>query len=226
MQTRHDQTVETSSKRSWVLPVTAATFLIVVAASFGVLAIVGGDDGASTLEHRVGIVEAQAQAYSDGNVEAWLGYYAPDGSLWNGVFPATSPTTTTWFSAFMAANDQWTIIAPCEEVSADELSCPMGRRDEFHGAAGLGGEGMITFTFNKADEITAFRMSPAPASVFQSSYRPFGVAFDTWLEDTYPDVHAQFGRRVFDVMPNAEDMPIALQHVEEFVAQSKEYSSP
>lgn len=202
-----------------------ASIIVAMVAALGIVALVR-DDTAAAFERRVEIIGEQAAAYSSGDMDAWVSYYAENASIYNGNFligPHQS-ATETWFRSFMVANDQWTITGTCEEAGAGAVTCPMLRRDDFHGAGGLQGEGLITFTFGENDQITSFSMSPAPETVLQAQYTPFDQAFDAWLEQAYPEVHDGFGFPVFTVMPNADDMPTALEYVDEFVAQSDEYA--
>ncbi len=204
-----------------------ASVLLAVVAALGIVTLVRNDTSAA-FERRVEIIEEQAAAYSSGDMEAWVSYYAENAPIYNGNFLVgpRMTSTQTWFRSFMVANDQWTITGDCEEAGSDAVTCPMLRRDDFHGAGGLEAEGSITFTFDEDDRITSFSMSPAPERVLQAQYTPFDQAFDAWLEQAYPEVHAGFGVPVFTIQPNADDMPTALEYVDEFVAQSDEYPRP
>lgn len=136
------------------------------------------------------------------------------------VFGSRMSTDADWDAtrAFMAADQRWELLGPCEDIVGPSIQCPILRTDEFTRPAGVSPEAMQA-TFRVTDDglISFFEVSGG------DEISKFLQAFDAWLLDSYPEVHATFGERPFFRMPDAQDMPTALQYVEEFVAQSDVY---
>jgi len=188
----------------------AAFFLLVVGIGVGLIASMrGGDEVSSTLERRVAIIAAQAGAYSDGELDAWLAYYTPDADLYNGVFSLEQPDLRLRAPYWFALNDQWVITGVCTDVSAGDVACPMRQKDDYHGLAGITLEAVYTFTFNEDDKITAFRLDGSyPAAL--APYGAFDMRFLRWLDETHPEAEL-------------DDSTTAILYVEEFIAQSDHY---
>lgn len=199
----------------------AVAFLAVVAFGSGLLVLARRDgDVSSRYEERVEIVKAQAQAYSDGDLDRWLSYFTADASMWSETFNKNHVAPGA--AAGAAAKEEWTLAGSCVETEAGLLTCPMRRHDVFHGAGGLDVVAKISFAFDSANQISSFRYVLETQSLFVD-YTSFERRFDRWLETAYPDVYAGFGNRIFRTMPNAADMPTALEYVDEFVTQSDVY---
>ena len=79
----------------------------------------------------------------------------------------------------------------------------------------------LTFSFNEG-EIDSIGADHWEVAGDPSEY---WTAIDAWLSETYPDVHAGFGPRVEgeEALPSAEDLAIALEYVDEFLASSEVY---
>ena len=210
------------SQRSTNFSTFCAAVLVIVAGLAGgfIASAGGGDEVSSAFEGRVAIVAAQAGAYSEGDIDAWLGYYTPDAELYNGVFSAALPDIRALSRRSFAANDQWVITGLCRDAAADEVACPMRQKDNFHGRAGLAVEAVYTFTFNENDTITAFRLDRGYATAFQP-YDSFDFRFLGWLDEAHPEVVIETG--VQTDSPMAEDMAIAILYVDEFIEQSDDY---
>ncbi len=56
-----------------------------------------------------------------------------------------------------------------------------------------------------------------------SQHEAFAARFSDWLEQAHPQIAGGFAPLVATRMPAAEDVPVALGYVAEFVAQSKLY---
>ena len=129
----------------------------------------------------------------------------------------------------MNAKQQWEVVEPCEvtgENAAGEavVECLLSNTDDFWGVGGIFDTKTQTFTVNADGLITSQR------NIFASSRRDiFNRAFHQWLSDIHPDVYAEMdiGRISsngpgFDTQ-NPEHMLVAVDYVEEFVAQSDTY---
>lgn len=173
------------------------------------------------LAARMTVVEAMIVARNSGDYEAWRASFpAESPNIFDGL--VTDESELEWQRAHMAANDVWTITGECTDTLA-YVSCPMTLVNEFYGPAG------IFFTvpsmhlsFNADEELVGIG---AQVWEIAGDTAEYADAFDAWLAEAYPDVHASFGPRVEGegALPNPEDMPTAIQYVEEFLAQSDVY---
>jgi hypothetical protein len=127
------------------------------------------------------------------------------------------------------AKQQWEIVEPCQATGefgagGTIVECQIKDITSFWGVGGISDTKLQRFTVNADGLITSSR------STFASSRRDaFNRAFHQWLSDTYPDVYSEMG---FGSMSsngpgfdrkNPELMLIAVEYVEEFVAQSDKY---
>ncbi len=129
----------------------------------------------------------------------------------------------------MNARQHWEIVDPCQ-VKGDTASgdtvveCLIKDVNVFWGVGGISDTEIQTFTVNTDGLITDYR------NIYASSRRnAFNRAFHQWLSDTYPEVYSEMGFGSissngpgFD-RKNPELMVVAVEYVEEFVAQSEKY---
>jgi hypothetical protein len=170
---------------------------------------------------RVQLVEAMVAARNSGDYGTWRAFFPDEApNIFGTVIGDESEPE--WQRSYVAANDVWTITGTCRD-GIDRVRCPMTLVNDFLGPAG------ISYTvpnmeiyFTPEDEMTGMG-----AEVWSIDGDPeeYADAFDAWLAVAYPEVHAGFGPRVEGEggLPNAEDMPTAIQYVDEFVAQSDDY---
>ena len=128
----------------------------------------------------------------------------------------------------MNAKQHWEIVEPCQvtgETSSGEtmVSCLIQDVTGFWGVGGISDTRLQTFRVDADGLITN--------TFFFSSDRrdSFNRAFHQWLSDTYPDVYNEMGYGFissngpgFDTR-NPDHMLVAVEYVEEFVAQSEKY---
>lgn len=175
------------------------------------------------LAERVAKVEAMVADRNSGDFDAWRAHFiAERPSIFGG--PVLDETADLeWQRSFMAANEIWTITGECTNGATVNVSCPFTLVNDFHGPAGIfftvpG----LAFTFDEDLQIASMG-----TSYWEHAQDPavYNAAFDAWLAEAHPDVHASFGPRVEgeDGLPNPDDMPTALQYVDEFIEQSDEY---
>ena len=128
----------------------------------------------------------------------------------------------------MNANQHWEVIEPCQvtgETASSEtvVECLISNTDGFWGVGGIFDTKNQTFTVNDDGLITN-------KNNFASDRRDsFNRAFHQWLSDTHPDVYAEMDPGQissngpgFDTR-NPDHMLVAVDYVEEFVAQSDTY---
>jgi hypothetical protein len=104
------------------------------------------------------------------------------------------------------------------------VECLIKDVNDFWGVGGISDTEIQTFTVNTDGLITDYR------NIYASSRRNlFNLAFHQWLSDTYPEVYSEMGFGSissngpgFD-RKNPELMVVAVEYVEEFVAQSDKY---
>ena len=172
-------------------------------------------------EH-VAAIEQMVASRNSGDFEAWLAHFVPVQPL---IFGSTirQGSDLDWQRSFMAAGEVWSITGECRELITGSVECPMKLKNEFHGPAGIWFDvPALRFSFAEDGLISGLG-----ADSWQIAGDPgeYNRAFDTWLEEAHPDIHASFGPRVEgeDGLPSAEDMPVALEYVDEFLAQSDTY---
>ena len=172
-------------------------------------------------EHMAAIEEMVASRNS-GDFDAWLAHFVSDQPM---IFGSTvrEASDLDWQRSFMAAREVWTITGDCRELITGSVECPFRLENGFHGPAGLWFDvPALRFSFADGGLISGFSASSWQIAGDMGDYNR---AFDTWLEEAHPDIHASFGPRVEgeDGLPSVEDMPVALEYVDEFLAQSDTY---
>lgn len=169
---------------------------------------------------KVATVEAMVEARNSGDFETWRGLFPAERPvIWAGVIEDESELE--WQRSYMAANETWTITAPCQSRGT-AVSCPMTLVNDFFGPAGLFYRTTVDFRFNDDGVISEFGSASWEIAGDPGDY---SEAFDAWLLEAHPDVHASFGPRVEgeNGLPNADDMPEALEYVDEFIRHSDAY---
>lgn len=171
---------------------------------------------------RMAIVDAMIEARNSGDYEAWRAFFpAEKPNIFGGL--VNDESELEWQRSYMAANEVWTKTGPCSATITGGVGCPMTLVNDFFGPAGIFyAVPNLEFYFTQEGELGGLG-----AGVWDIAGDPAGYAddFDAWLAEAYPEVHAGFGPRVDGegALPNPDDMPTALQYVEEFIAQSDKY---
>jgi hypothetical protein len=172
------------------------------------------------LAQRVETIEAMVEARNSGDFDAWRAFFPSQRPI---IWASTvrDEAELEWQRSYMAANETWTITGPCRS-QADRIQCPMTLVNDFFGPAGLFFRVPVNFRFNEAGEISYLG---ADTWAIAGDPGDYSEAFDTWLAEAHPDVDTAFGPRVEgeDQLPGAADMPVALEYVHEFLAQSGDY---
>jgi hypothetical protein len=180
-----------------------------------------------TDEAMVAIVEDFVGVHNSGDFVAWQSLFGDRPS----VFGEPMITDADWDfqRSFFAANEQWTLTGDCILRPNSKVECPAELRNDFMGPAGLFFVvPQLDVTLDSEGEVisiggTRWDIRGVPEDYF--------AAFDAWLAEIHPDIHASFGDRVGDpvtgddwgALPSAADMATALEYVDEFLAQSDVY---
>lgn len=171
---------------------------------------------------RLAVIEAMVAARNSGDYQAWRAFFPEERPY---IFGGNieNEAELEWQQSHMAAGDVWTITSECTETFSLAIHCPMTLVNGFYGPAGI--------FFTVPDMIFRFNADDGLESITTNSWdiagdpEEYANAFDAWLADAHPDVHASFGPRVEGegALPNPDDMPVALEYVDEFIAQSDVY---
>ena len=181
--------------------------------------------GGIPFEERMATIEAMIAARNSGDFDAWrAAFIAERPEILGGQIEDDSELE--WQRSYVAANDVWTITGPCDDVRPVApylIRCPMTLRNDFHGPGGLFyAVSQMDLTLNSDGQLTGIG---AEAWEIAGDPGEYNTAFDAWLAEAHPDVHAGFGPRVEgeDGLPNSEDMPVAIRYVDEFLERSDVY---
>lgn len=134
----------------------------------------------------------------------------------------------------MNAGQQWEIAEPCQvegisTVGDTIVDCLIVNTDAFWGVGNIYEPRTLTFRVNDDGKLTT-QEGVTNATSFRSQQRQsFNRSFHQWLSDTYPDVYNEMGYESISssgpgfATKNPDHMLIAVDYVEEFVAQSDDY---
>ena len=112
------------------------------------------------------------------------------------------------------------LTEPCEETSSG-FRCVLSEQNDFHAAGGLGPWTVpLILTVNEAGLISATEISVVE---WESTINPFNTRFMDWFGLAHPEVAAQMSGAPMSNTFNPEDARLALEYVDEFVAQSDDY---
>lgn len=226
--------------------------LVVVAVLIGVVAVLTSGDDATTgvadapvtdvtsaptttvavtidAAGAVAAVEASFAAFNVGDIDAWLAFFSDDATF----FGARQETAVEEFAPLFAANPRLELIEPCrsEEATADGdrvVACTYTNTNDFHAAGGLIWNVETTFVLNDQGLIRA--TGPGLLAGPWEETSRYNTLFWLWLETAHPDVHEQIEltpspvTRTDRLPETPERMRMALEYVDEFVAQSDDYS--
>lgn len=165
-------------------------------------------------------------AWNSGDFDAWLAYWEPD-----------QDDDFFFDRSVMNSNERVEVTAPCEITSEPSepmvVTCSIHVEDDFHGAGGLTSNAIKQFHFNGEGFIvyTTSTTYQDENGACCPQWQAIHTAFHRWLSDAHPDVYEEIGPE--DGNPlwylpgvasgNPDHMLVALEYVEEFVAQSAAY---
>jgi hypothetical protein len=128
----------------------------------------------------------------------------------------------------MNSKQQYEIVEACQVIEEDNAAdtavvCVIKDSNEYWAVGG------ISDTLRQVYVVNADGLIRSTSHFASSSRNAFNLAFHQWLSDTYPNVYNEMGYlRIsrnapgFDTQ-NPDHMLIAVEYVEEFVAQSDTY---
>lgn len=134
----------------------------------------------------------------------------------------------------MNANQQWEVIEACRvtgqnDAGATVVRCLIINTDDFWGVGEIYEPRELQFPVNSHGEITTDD-GVTNANTFRSSRRnSFNYDFHLWLSVTHPDVYDEMDTGSISrsgpgfATQNPDHMLIAVDYVQEFVAQSDDY---
>jgi hypothetical protein len=181
--------------------------------------------GVIPFEESMATIEAMIDAYNSGDIESLVAYLS-DNPI---VLGSSAREDRDWdgLRSFMAANDTWEITGPCETRGRALVGCPVRMENDFMSPAGIRFDVPVLLIGFDADgavrtiELNSFGATGSPDDYIE--------AFDAWLEETNPEIHSSFGPRIGEIsgdwgsLPSSADMPVALDLVDEFIADSDVY---
>jgi hypothetical protein len=178
------------------------------------------DAGDENVDPAVAVVVSALDAKNSGDLDGWL--MAHEGGERKGV-PLHAE------QILMNSKQQYEIVEACQVPGEDSsgekgvVVCVIKDNNEYWGVGGISDTKSQVYMVNADGLITN-------TNHFGSSSRDaFNSAFHQWLSDIYPEVYAEMGYvRISSNAPgfdtkNPDHMLIAVEYVEEFVAQSDTY---
>lgn len=204
---------DASRTRPWIA---AAAAVLVVA--LGAVLVNRANDTASG-PPEVSAVLAAIESYNAGDIDGWISAFDPAAqSGWE-----HNGETRYFDEIFMNANRELMITEPCTLVEPNLVECGLSGYDDFHGPAGLVETGPSTFQLNDQLLITDWEWE-SNCCAQQITYT---TSFNNWLSIVHPEVYASVDPPDLDSLPgwqsDPSDMAVAIEYVDEFVAQSRFY---
>lgn len=210
--------VATPAKRGWSTGFAAAAVVLLVAIAAFLLWTRAENDVASS--RALATVEAVYEALNDHDQAAWEQLNTPLALAAAGDIVAIT----------QSMGSRYEIIDPCrvveEQADGDVVvECGVHWTDDFRGPAGISSIFTNTHTVNAEgliwkteDDIDLFDLEESFA---------YSRAFWAWLEEAHPEVHAEIAPTNWQAFPGYQGDPtdalVAIEYVEEFVAQSDVY---
>lgn len=241
-----------SGNRSNGLLIGAVAAVAVLIVGLGSWAVLANDDGSgatttaavaatsTTSSPTSTALPAEAESLALATVAA---YYD---ALNRGDYPAMlevrteawrAPTGESTYRAIVAAaNERAVVVEPCNVVSLSAedrrvVKCTISYSNDYHGPADIDYgeprvETLLVTKDGKIDGMYDDHVSPPESD--PASFGAYNRAFYDWLEVAYPDVYEEIKVDDGESIPGwfAQDpghMTIAIEYIEEFVAQSDVY---
>lgn len=175
---------------------------------------------------QIDLVMRSIAAWNAGDFEAWTGFYVPQ-----------TEDDFLFSHSVMNSNEQIEVTGQCEMteegVDSVTIECPIYVKDDFHGAGGLSSDATMTVVVSDTGLILDESRTTYEEDDGQCCPRweTFHQSFFRWLLDAHPDVYAEIGPEDLSdawQLPgyaggDPEHMKIALEYVDEFVAQTRAY---
>ena len=202
---------------------------VVIVAGIGFLVVNQGDETAAP---ELSVVIANYEAWNSGDYESYLatftveaaqGDWGPAGNYVSGEPAHNLP------QVLMNANSRIELVEPCRVIETSPtgestVQCLTIERNDWHGPAGITYSATQTFVVNAENKISSVDQH---GSCCRDEFA-YNAGFWLWLQVAHPDVYEEIkpdGNS--DNLPgwprDEADMLIAVQYVDEFVAQSDDY---
>lgn len=200
-------TVQTPTRTlKWRTAFVGAIAILVVAVGLAVW--LTDDESSDVAADPAGTVERYLQLRQSGQIEQALALFSPE----------LRESERDYARTLAALNHRGEQREPCEEVLTGRYDCFVFERNDYLDAAGLSMSGSYAFVVSDG-EITRF--DPNVAEYFDIN--DLDRRFRNWMAEAYPEDDAGMEGSFAQGDLTAAGARIAMQHIEEFVAQSDFY---
>ena len=195
-------------KRGPALAFGAAVVIVLVGLAVW---LAGGDDSdTASPSTPIEVVEEHVGLRLSGQTTAALATFSPE----------QAENERDFYEALGAWNLRGTQVTPCEEVPPRGVRCVVTESNDFLAVAGLS-PWTATLTFGVDEDLKITSLAPSVDTF--ADIAAFSAAFRAWMDTTHPEESARMEGNLPDGSIDADDARIALQYVDEFVAQSERY---
>ena len=202
-----------------VLGAAAAILALIVA--IGAITVLGGEDVA--VEPEVAVALSYYEALNNGDVDGWLATLTAERAQ-----TELLESGDVILQSLANANREIEVVEPCRLIAPSftgvaRVQCTVTERDDFSGAGELRFSYTDTFVVDENGQIVS-----VDGDFDFTVAQEFLVAFWDWLEVAHSDIYAELAPRDHESLPglrdrHPDDMLLALDYVDEFVAQSDKY---
>jgi len=162
------------------------------------------------------IVEETIAAANAGDYDDWISHFTADALIPLNTLADVSVEDYFGFEA--AIGTTRTMAEPCKMVG-NSVECELTIESDLFAPAGLAPTLTSAFFFDRGGKIITVNEQ------FSNDLGAFFTAYISWMKEAYPDVHGQIMEA--DAIPymlmTAENAPLFVAHIDEFIAQSPDY---
>lgn len=199
--------------------------VVVLAAVVAAACGSNGDDSSGDREAAIAVVVSALDAKNEFDLDGWLAVH--EGGTRKGI-PLFAE------ELLMNANQHWEVTEPCrvtgENTAGDTVvECLITNTDDFWGAGEIYEPRDLRFTVRSDGLITTDDLIMESNSFASAERDAFNRSFYAWIKQAFPDVHSELdpGIRTFSApgfeTQDPDHMLLAIDYVDEFVAQSADY---
>jgi hypothetical protein len=177
------------------------------------------------VDPRIAAVMSAIDAYNAGDVDGWVAAFDPAAQE-----VRAEEVGPRWFEIMMSTNATIDVVEPCRLSESDPtlVECTLRYTDDYFTPAGLLGTAPAEFHLDDGLKITGWEDNQICCAVFDERIFSYTGSFYAWLQSNHPDVYEQIKpvdnpRDVPGWKTDAAFMAIAIQYVDEFIAQSSVY---
>lgn len=177
----------------------------------------------------IAVVTSSIDASNEGDMEAWLAHFSEDAII---AGFRKGDAAEAFAPLFVAAGHR-TLTGDCEvrpDAETTTVECPVIDTNDFQAALGIEFPRRVAYVVGPSGQILF--MSGGGEGDYRAISR-HSFNFWLWFEDAHPDIYASIDDVPVDdgthlgyggrFPRTAADMELALQYVDEFVAQSDRY---